>query len=276
MTSGRDAGESSLDVLDEFGFEAAAIVLGPEGERARRGDVGRIRPWRSVTKVLTGLGATIALQEGRVDLEDPAGPPGSTLRHLLAHASGYFYESESTLQAPGLRRHYSNYGIDEAARHVERALGRDFGGWIQERVADPLGMRGLDWTGSPSVGAHGALTDLALLAAELLRPTLLEERWWAEMTGVQLPELVGIMPGFGKQTPNPFGLGIEVRGEKTPHWTGAGNSPATVGHFGMLGTAFWVDPVADLALVIGTSHDFCDAHRTVMPRLADAVLAEHA
>src|SRR5699024_5756743 len=36
-----------LDLLDEFGFEAAAIVLGPEGERERRGDVTRIRPWRS-------------------------------------------------------------------------------------------------------------------------------------------------------------------------------------------------------------------------------------
>ncbi|HLQ80526.1 MAG TPA: serine hydrolase domain-containing protein [Brachybacterium sp.] len=264
-----------LDLLDGFGFEAAAIVLGPEGERARRGDVGRIRPWRSVTKTLTGFGATLALQEGCADLEDPAGPPGSTLRHLLSHASGYFYESDSTLQAPGLRRHYSNYGIDEAARHVERRLGRDVGDWIREQIAEPLGMDGLEWSGSPSVGAHGALTDLALFAAELLRPTLLEQRWWAEMTGVQFPELVGIMPGFGKQSPNPFGLGIEVRGTKSPHWTGAHNSPATFGHIGMRGTAFWVDPVADLALVVGTSHDFCDAHREVMPRLSDAVLAEH-
>ena len=74
---------------------------------------------------------------------------------------------------------------------------------------------------------------------------------------------------------NPFGIGIEVRGTKSPHWTGTGNSPATVGHFGMRGTAFWVDPAADLALVVGTSHDFCDAHREVMPRLADAVLEEH-
>ncbi|ASK65442.1 penicillin-binding protein [Brachybacterium avium] len=267
---------SSLDVLEEFGFEAAAIVLGPEGERARRGDVDLVRPWRSVTKTFTGCGATLAIQEGHVDLEDAAGPPGATLRHLLSHASGYFYESANTLQAPGLRRHYSNFGIDEAARHVERGIGGDFGDWVQERIAQPLGMTGLEWSGSASVGAHGPLTDLALFAAELLRPTLLEARWSAEMTCVQFPELVGIMPGFGKQSPNPFGLGIEVRGTKSPHWTGGDNSPATVGHFGMRGTAFWVDPEADLALVIGTSHDFCDAHREVMPRLADAVLAEHA
>ncbi|WP_422115633.1 serine hydrolase domain-containing protein [Brachybacterium sp. UNK5269] len=267
---------SALHLLDDFGFEAAAIVLGPSGERERRGEVDRVRPWRSVTKALTGFGAAIAAQEGRVGLDDAAGPPGSTLRHLLSHASGYFYESAGTLQAPGLRRHYSNYGIDEAARHLERALGCDIADWIRDRVAGPLGMTGLIWDGSPSVGAGGPLTDLARFAAELLRPTLLEEQWSRELTGAQFPELVGIMPGFGKQSPNPFGLGLEVRGTKSPHWTGSRNSERTVGHFGMRGTAFWVDPVADLALVVGTSHDFCDAHREVMPRLADAVLERHA
>ena len=203
---------SALDLLDQFGFEAAAVVLGPEGVRAQRGDLELLRAWRSVTKTVTGLACTIALQEGRVSLEDEAGPPGSTLRHLLTHASGCTYESPNTLQPPGQRRHYSNYGIDEASRHVERALRRDFGDWVAERVAEPLGMDHLEWGGSASVGAVGPLTDLALLAAELLRPTLLSERWYAELTGVQFPELVGIMPGFGKQTPNPFGLGLEVRG----------------------------------------------------------------
>lgn len=281
-----------LELLDEFGFEAAAIVLGPEGVREQRGDVEQIRLWRSVTKALTGYACTIALQEGTIRLEDPAGPPGSTVRHLLSHASGYFYESAATLQPPGRRRHYSNFGIDEAGRHLGRALGRgsgqdrslepsrdpleNLGAWIQERIAGPLGMSRLEWTGSPSVGAAGPLCDLARLAAEVLRPTLLEPGWSAEMTSAQFPELVGIMPGFGKQSPNPFGLGVEIRGTKSPHWTGERNSAATVGHFGMRGTAFWVDPVADLALVVGTGHDFCDAHRTVMPRLADAVLAAHA
>lgn len=267
---------SSLELLDRFGFEAAAVVLGPEGVREQRGDLVRSRLWRSVTKTLTGYGIGIALQEGRVGLEDPAGPPGSTLRHLLAHASGYFYESERILHRPGTRRGYSNYGIDEAARHLERATGRDFEDWIQEKVLGPLGMTTTAWTGSASVGAAGPLGDLALFAAEVLRPTLLEDPWCREVTGVQFPELVGVMPGFGKQSPNPFGLGFEVRGAKSPHWTGTANSEGTIGHFGMRGCAFWVDPAADLALVLGTSHDFCDAHREVMPLLGDAVLAEHA
>lgn len=267
---------SALEVLDELPFEAAAIVLGPEGVRERRGDTRRERPWRSVTKTLTGYTAAIALEAGMVDLDDPAGPEGSTLRHLLCHASGYYYGSDSTLQPPGRRRHYSNYGIDRAAEHIGRRAGRDFADLVQEGVLDPLGMTGARWTGSASVGGFSPLEDLALFALELLRPTLLGPEAFAAATTEQIPGLKGVMPGFGSQDPNPFGLGFEVRGTKSPHWTGRGNDPATFGHFGMLGTALWVDPAADVALVAGTDHEFCDDHRRVLPLLADAVLAEHA
>ena len=274
--SGRASERDALDLLDDFGFEAAAIVVGPEGVRAARGDLDLERTWRSVTKMLTGYACGAALDRGIVSLDDAAGPEGSTLRHLLAHASGFFYDSDGVLMAPGRRRHYSNYGIDEAGRHVERALGRDFGDWVAEQVLEPLGMDRVRWTGSPSVGAFGPIADLALFAGELLRPTLLPPETFAAVTTVQLGELVGIMPGFGKQEPNPFGLGFEVRGAKSPHWTGGRNDPATFGHFGMQGTALWVDPSARLALVVGTAHEFCDAHREVLPRLSDAVLAQHA
>ena len=42
----------------------------------------------SVTKPLVALAALVAVEEGTLDLEAPAGPPGATVRHLLAHASG--------------------------------------------------------------------------------------------------------------------------------------------------------------------------------------------
>lgn len=267
---------SALDLLEDFGFEAAVVVIGPEGVRAARGDLDLVRPWRSVTKTLTGVAVAVALQEGRVALEDPTWPPGATLRHLLSHASGCFHGSRRILTRPGTRRAYSNYGIDEAARHLEAAIGRDIGDWVQDRVTGPLGMDRTEWTGSASVGASGPLRDLTLFAAEVLRPTLLRPRWHREMTEPSFPDLKGVMPGFGFQDPNPFGLAVEIKGAKTPHWTPTRASPRTVGHFGMLGTAFWVDPVADLALVIGTSRTFCDAHRVVLPRLGDAVLEEYA
>jgi CubicO group peptidase (beta-lactamase class C family) len=44
--------------------------------------------WASVTKLVTTLATLIAAEEGVVDLDEPAGPEGSTVRHLLAHASG--------------------------------------------------------------------------------------------------------------------------------------------------------------------------------------------
>ena len=83
----------------------------------------------------------------------------------------------------------------------------------------------------------------------------------------------GVLPGFGGQDPNDWGLGFEVRGAKSPHWTGTVNSPSTYGHFGQSGTMVWVDPEAGVGLVALTDRDFGDWARTAWPELADAVLA---
>ncbi len=70
---------------------------------------------------------------------------------------------------------------------------------------------------------------------------------------------------------------MEIRGHKTPHWTGSTNSPETFGHFGGAGTVLWVDPGDDLACVALTDRPFdewaADALR-LWPELADAVIAE--
>ena len=59
---------------------------------------------------------------------------------------------------------------------------------------------------------------------------------------MQFPGLVGVLPDVGRMDPNDWGLGVELRDAKTPHWTGARNSPRTFGHFGGSGTFLWVDP----------------------------------
>ena len=82
------------------------------------------------------------------------------------------------------------------------------------------------------------------------------------------------MPGFGRQDPNDWGLGIELRDSKSPHWTGSSNSPRTFGHFGGSGTFLWVDPDAELALACLTDLDFDEWAVEAWPRLGDAVLAE--
>jgi CubicO group peptidase (beta-lactamase class C family) len=143
-------------------------------------------------------------------------------------------------------------------------------------VFRPLGL-GLELKGSPAGrewALGGPIADVAALARELLSPTLVAPETLAEATSVQFPGLVGVLPGFGRQEPNDWGLGIELRDAKSPHWTGSRNSPRTFGHFGASGTFLWVDPDAELALACLTDLDFGDWAVEVWPRLADAVLAE--
>jgi CubicO group peptidase (beta-lactamase class C family) len=82
-----------------------------------------------------------------------------------------------------------------------------------------------------------------------------------------------VIPGIGRQDPNDWGLGLELKDAKAPHWTGTRNSPRTFGHFGGSGTFLWVDPEADLALVALSDRDFGDWALEAWPRLADEVLA---
>ena len=93
---------------------------------------------------------------------------------------------------------------------------------------------------------------------------------------MQFPGLVGVLPGFGRQDPNDWGLGLELRDAKSPHWTGTQNSPRAFGHFGRSGTFLWVDPAAGIALACLTDLDFGDWARAGWPWLSDAVLAEAA
>jgi CubicO group peptidase (beta-lactamase class C family) len=81
-----------------------------------------------------------------------------------------------------------------------------------------------------------------------------------------------VLPGYGGQDPNDWGLGVEIRGHKSPHWTGAANSARTFGHFGQSGTMLWVDPDAGIGLVALTERDFGDWAKTAWPALSDAVL----
>ena len=83
---------------------AAAAVVGPDGVLETCGDVEVPYELASVTKPLVALAVLVAVEEGALGLDDPAGPPGSTVRHLLAHASGLAMDkhgSWSPSRAPG-------------------------------------------------------------------------------------------------------------------------------------------------------------------------------
>jgi CubicO group peptidase (beta-lactamase class C family) len=260
------------DALQTWPVNAAVAVTTATVAVATAGPLQRVRPWASVTKLVTAL----AVEEGTVDLDQPAGPPGSTLRHLLAHASGLGPDGDAVLAAPGTRRIYSNAGFDLIGTVVEAEAGIPFGEYVRTGVLDPLGMHATSWAGSPAAGASGPLNDLLLLARELLAPTLISAGTLRLATTTAFDGLDGVLPGFGAQRPNDWGLGFELRGDKHPHWTGATNSPATFGHFGQSGSFLWVDPPTGLACVELASGPYGPWANTAWPALSDAVLTAAA
>lgn len=269
----------ALGVLDNWPVpNVAAAVIGPHGVLASRGDVRREFPLASVTKPLVARAVQVAVEEGAVELDTAAGPPGATVRHLLAHASGLAMHSDRILAEPGTRRVYSNYGFSVLAETVQQQSGIEFGRYLSEAVFEPLGMGVSRLDGGAAAAGFGVtstVTDLAAFAGDLLRPVTVSAQLHAEAITVQFAGLAGVLPGYGVQRPNDWGLGFEIRGGKAPHWTGAANSVRTYGHFGQSGTLIWADPAAQLALVVLTDRDFGDWALPLWPALADAVLSEY-
>jgi CubicO group peptidase (beta-lactamase class C family) len=240
---------------------------------ATHGDTSAGFPWASVTKPVTALAALVAAEEGTIDLDAPAGPEGSSVRHLLAHASGLPLDAGLPIAKPGTRRVYSNAGFEALAEAVAAEAEMPFSDYLRHGVLDPLGLSAR-LAGSPASGVEGSLDDLLALGRELLAPTLIAPETLAEATAVQFPGLVGVLPGFGRMEPNDWGLGFELRDAKAPHWTGKRNSPRTFGHFGQSGSFLWVDPDAGIACACLTDTPFGDWAKEAWPRLADAVIAE--
>lgn len=267
-----------LDVIADWPVPtASAAVIGRSGVLAAYGDGTREYRLASVTKPLVARAAQVAVEEGVVDLDSPAGPPGATVRHLLSHASGYSMHSAQTLAEPGSRRVYSNFGFGVLAETIEAQSGIDFGRYLSEAVFEPLGMTASRLDGGAAAAGFGGIStvdDLVVFAADLLAPRTVSAQLHAEAISVQFPGLTGVLPGFGVQRPNDWGLGFEIRDDKSPHWTGTRNSPRTFGHFGQTGTFLWVDPARELSLVVLTARDFDEWAKPLWPALSDEVLRE--
>jgi CubicO group peptidase (beta-lactamase class C family) len=271
----RSTAVSALDVVRSWDVPAvAAGVTDARAALATVGDLHRQFWLASVTKLLTATAALVALEEGTVGLDEPAGPPGSTVRHLLAHASGLPFEGDQPIAAPGVRRIYSNTGFERFADHLAAAADMGFGVYLQGALLDPLTLSDSRLDGSPAKDAWGSVGDLLAFGRQLLAPTLVSVETMAAAATVVFPGLKGMLPGIGPEDPMDWGLGFELRGHKSPHWTGSSNSPATFGHFGGAGTFLWVDPVAGLACACLTDREFGPWALDAWPALSDAVLAE--
>jgi len=283
----------ALALVADWPVDAAAVGVaavdpptGPASSRqtALLGAIGpaeRVFTWASVTKPATALVALVAVEEGTLSLDEPAGPPGATVRHLLAHASGLGPEPGPPLVAPGVSRIYSNFGYAVVADLVGERSGIPFGEYLRAGVLEPLGMAHTELDpgvaqGAAAAGLSGPLVDLLSLGRELAVPTLISGATHRAVTSVQFEGLAGVLPGFQRFDPCDWGLGVEIRGGKQPHWTGTTNSPATFGHFGRSGSFLWVDPAAGILCAGLGDRPFGPWAVRSWPALADAVLEECA
>ena len=263
----------ALRQIDAWPVEfAAAGVVDPEGRVATHGDASRSVRLASVSKPVAALAVLVAAEEGVLDLDEPAGPPGSTVRHLLAHTSGLPFEGTEPIARPGQRRIYSNEAFRVLAEHLATRAQIAFAEYVRLAVCEPLEL-GLDPAGDPGSGMHASLQDVLAVGNELLRPRLVAEETRDEMTAVQFPGLMGVLPDHGRFDPLDWGLGVQLN-TVPPSWMGTRASRRAFGHFGGTGTFLWVDPEARVVCAALTTREFGEWAKEVWPRLSDAVLAE--
>jgi CubicO group peptidase (beta-lactamase class C family) len=251
---------------------AAAGVVTAGGRLETHGDTGQRVRLASVSKPVTALATLVAAEEGVVDLDEAAGPPGSTVRHLLAHASGLPFEGTEPIAAPGTRRIYSNEGFRVLGEHLAARAEMRFAHYVSEAVCTPLGI-GLDPEGHPGSDMQASLADVLVIGRDLLTPTLVAAETLAEMTSVQFPGLRGVLPDYGRFDPLDWGLGVQLN-TPTPTWMGSRVSARTFGHFGGSGTFLWVDPDAGVACAALADLEFGDWAKSAWPALSDAVMDE--
>lgn len=255
--------------------QAAAGVTDRVETLAAAGDPSWAPRAASISKLMVGLAVLVAVEEETISLDDPAGPDGATLRHLLAHAAGYDFDTPRIIAPVGERRIYSNVGIEVAAEYLAGNAGMPFGDYLAQAVFQPLGMSSTTLVGSPAHGVHSTVPDLLHFARELLDPSLVSEATLGEATSVQFPGLAGVLPGIGRYDPNPWGLAMEIKGDKDPHWSGSRTSARTFGHFGGSGTFLWVDPDVGLGCVALADREFGPWSMQEWPRLGDAVIERY-
>jgi CubicO group peptidase (beta-lactamase class C family) len=254
-------------VVVELSRSAPAVV-------ATRGDLDAVLAWASITKLVVAHAALVLADDGIVTLEDDVADTGATVAQLLAHAGGIAPGEARSLCPPGTRRIYSSAGYDLVGRHLERASGLALATVLTETVLGPLGLRATSLEGSAGAGMFGSVADLGRLLIELARPSLLGATTATREHSVAWPGLGGVLPGFGSFDPCDWGLGPEVKGQKTPHWTGARFGPATFGHFGQAGGFLVIEPALGIGVATLGDAPFGPWAPRAWPQLLDSVAEE--
>lgn len=255
--------------------KASLALVSTDSILVKTGDMHLVSNIASVSKLFASLTCLIAIEEGTIELDEPAGPKGSTVRHLLAHASGLAPDTNQPIAAVGSRRIYSDAGIELLATHLSKRVGVAFEVYQHKMVIEALGLKETRLEGSPAHGVVSNVSDLTTFAQELIRPNLVRRSTLDEATSPQFPDLRGVLPGFGNFDPNPWGLGMEIRGAKTPHWTAPDCSAATFGHFGASGSFLWVDPTIGIACAAISGSNFGLWATEAWPAINQALISHY-
>lgn len=191
----------------------------------------------SITKQFTATAIMMLVEDGRVGLDDkiskyldglPAAWGGVTIRHLLTHSSGiqnyllapglfeatarpgqshddiarlFFARLQELDFQPGATWAYSNTGYLLLGNVIEKASGKSYWEFLEERIFRPLGMKasrsgepaaiisgraaGYEWTGN-SFRNRAALTENAYGAGSIVSTAGDMAKWDAALYGEQL------------------------------------------------------------------------------------------
>ncbi len=241
----------------------------------------------SVTKLFSAVAFHVAIEEEVLKPAEAILSNGATVAEILSHSSGLRADvigpgdRNIPIRGPGVRRVYSNVGFDLLGSLLSGASGMDFGEYLTEAVLRPIHADSarLDPSTFPEAGPTGAaaglwgtVSDLVALVCALISGPPLAEVSRVSLSTPHHPEIPGVLPGYGLMDPCPWGQGAEVRGNKSPHWTGTRNSPQTFGHFGRSGSFLWIDPVNQVFAGSLSSTAFGPWAVSLWPRLSDAIL----
>lgn len=254
--------------------QVSAAVRSGDGTWRTHGDAGRVMALASVTKLLSAHAFLVAVEEGVFGLDDPAGPEGSTVRHLLSHAGGVGFADRTAEKEPGTRRIYSSAGFDILADMVAAEAGMSFAEYLAASTFEPLGMRSSALHGSAGHAGEGSVEDLMRFADGVLEPAVLHPDTIAEALTVHFPGLDGIVPGYGRQHPCDWGLGFQLFTHPESRlglWFGESMPDGVAGHFGQSGTFLWLHPDTGRAAVVLTDRPFGDWARPLWTDFNDAL-----
>lgn len=219
---------------------------------AEHGDLDEVRDWASVSKLAVAMAFGVEMDWDLHSYTEMVGPQGANFANLLSHSSGLGLEEGDPVVPIATKRVYSNYGVDLAVARI--VAGSSAQTWLDDRVFTPLGMTTTSLEGRAASGVRGSTNDLATFALAWMRSDLLAPATRDRLIRAYLPDLAGIVPGFGRFTPCPWGMGPEIRGDKQ-HWMG--DWPArSFGHFGQSGALVLVNVDEAIAVVATSTEPF--------------------